>query len=112
LSRLTLKGTLKRPEDIMDAKKDIRPITYLKNNAAELLSQVNETQRPIYITQKGEARAVLQDPKSYEQMRSTIGLLKLIALGEEDIRTGKTRAQDLVFADLEANLQQRIKAGE
>lgn len=96
----------------MDAKKDIRPITYLKNNAADLLSQINESQRPVYITQNGETRAVLQDPKSYEQMRSSIGLLKLIALGEEDIRVGKIRDQDQVFADLEANLQQRIKPGE
>ncbi len=95
----------------MDAKKDIRPVTYLKNHAADLLAQVNESQRPIYITQKGEARAVLQDPKSYEQMRSTIGLLKLIALGEEDIRAGKTKTQDQVFTDLEANLQHRIKSG-
>ena len=96
----------------MDAKKDIRPVTYLKNNIADLLSQINESQRPVYITQKGETRAVLQDPKSYEQMRSTIGLLKLIALGEEDIRSGKTRGQDQVFADLEVNLQQRMKSGE
>ncbi len=94
----------------MDAKKDIRPVTYLKNNAAELLAQVNESQRPVYITQKGEARAVLQDPKSYEQMRSTIGLLKLIAIGEEDVRAGKTRAQELVFADLGTNLRQQIKS--
>lgn len=96
----------------MDAKKDIRPVTYLKNHAAELLSQVNESQRPVFITQKGEARAVLQDPKSYEQMRSTIGLLKLIALGEDDIRSGKTKNQDQVFADLEASLLQRVKSGE
>ena len=96
----------------MDAKKDIRPITYLKNNTANLLFQINESHRPVYITQKGETRAVLQDPKSYEQMRSAIGLLKLIALGEEDIRLGKTMNQDQVFADLESDLQQRMKPGE
>lgn len=96
----------------MDAKKDIRPITYLKNNTADLLSQINESQRPVYITQKGETRAVLQDPKSYEQMRSAIGLLKLIALGEEDVRSGKTRDQNQVLADLEKSLQQRMKSGE
>jgi prevent-host-death family protein len=96
----------------MDAKKDIRPVTYLKNHAADLLSQINESQRPVYITQKGEARAVLQDPESYEQMRSAIGLLKLVALGEEDVRSGKTKGQDQVFANLETSLQQRIESGE
>ena len=96
----------------MDAKKDIRPVTYLKSHAASLLSQINESQRPVYITQKGETRAVLQDPKSYEQMRSAIGLLKLIALGEEDVRTGETRSQDQVFADLENRLRLRMKSCE
>jgi len=72
----------------MDAKKDIRPVTYLKNHAADLLSQINESQRPVYITQKGKARAVLQDSKSYEQIRSAIGLLKLVVLGEEEVRSG------------------------
>ncbi len=96
----------------MDAKKDIRPVTYLKSNTASLLSQINESQRPVYIPQKGKTRAVLQDPKSYEQMRSTIGLLKLIALGEEDVRSGKTKSQDHVFADLENRLCQRMKPCE
>ena len=96
----------------MDAKKDIRPVTYLKSHAASLLSQINESQRPVYITQKGETRAVLQDPKSYEQMRSAIGLLKLIALGEEDVRAGETRSQDQVFADLENRLRLRMKSCE
>jgi PHD/YefM family antitoxin component YafN of YafNO toxin-antitoxin module len=96
----------------MDAKKDIRPVTYLKSHAASLLSQINESQRPVYITQKGETRAVLQDPKSYEQMRSAIGLLKLIALGEEDVRSDNVKSQDQVFADLETRLRQRIESCE
>ncbi len=96
----------------MDSKKDIRPVTYLKSHPANLLSQINESQRPVYITQKGETRAVLQDPKSYEQMRSAIGLLKLIALGEEDVRLGKTKDQNQFFAKLETSLLQRVNAGE
>ncbi len=69
-----------------------------------MLKQVNETRRPIVITQNGEPKAVLQDPESYENMRNTIGLLKLISLGEEDIRNGKSKAQSEVFADLEKSL--------
>ena len=83
---------------------DIRPVTYLKSRAAELLKQVNETQRPVIITQNGEPKAVLQDPQSYENMRNAIGILKLIALGEEDIRRGNVLSRDEVFAHLEAKL--------
>ena len=80
---------------------DIKPVTYLKSRAADMLKQINETHRPIVITQNGEPRAVLQDPESYENMRNTIGMLKLISLGEEDIRNGKSKIQSEVFSDLE-----------
>ena len=70
----------------MKISTDIKPVTYLKSKAADMLRQVNDTHRPIVITQNGEPKAVLQDPESYENMRNTIGLLKLISQGEEEIR--------------------------
>ena len=88
----------------MKISTDIKPITYLKSKAADMLRQVNDTHRPIVITQNGEPKAVLQDPESYENMRNTIGLLKLISQGEEEIRKGKHKAQDEVFSDLEKQL--------
>jgi prevent-host-death family protein len=94
----------------MEIKKDIRPVTYLKTHAADLLTQVNETHRPVIITQK-EARAVLQDPESYERMRAALGLMKLLAQGEEDVRQGRTRPQEEVFADLEKSLAGKGEKG-
>ena len=81
-------------------KKDIRPVTYLKTRASDLLRQVNDTQRPVIITQNGEPRAVLQDAKSYEDMRYALGLLKLISQGEEDVRKGNSRPSDEIFSRL------------
>jgi len=92
---------------IMSIEKDIRPITYLKARAADLLKQVNETRRPVIITQNGEPRAVLQDPRSYESMRDALGLLKLIAQGEEDVQKGRTRLQDDVFSQVEKAIGKR-----
>ena len=86
---------------IMKISTDSKDVTYLKSRAADMLKQVNETHRPIVITQNGEPKAVLQDPESYENMRNTIGMLKLISLGEEDIRNGKSKMQSEVFSDLE-----------
>jgi len=88
----------------MKLKEDIRPITYLKSSAADLLEQINTTHRPVIITQNGTARAVLQDPESYEQMRRAIGLLKLIAQGESDVQAGRTMDADSVFAKLRSEL--------
>ena len=91
----------------MKMKEDIRPVTYLKSKAADLLAQINATHRPVVITQNGEARAVLQDPESYEQMRRAIGLLKLIAQGESDVQAGRAVAADEVFASLHETLTAR-----
>jgi prevent-host-death family protein len=89
----------------MNITQDIKPVTYLKSRAADLLKQINETQRPVIITQNGEPKAVLQDPKSYENMRNAIGILKLISLGEEDIRAGRIKSQEEVFSQIEKMLE-------
>ncbi len=91
----------------MSIESDIRPITYLKSRAADLLKQVNETQRPVIITQNGEPRAVLQDPQSYESMRNALGLLKLISQGEEDIRKGKVSTKDEVYSRIEKAIRKK-----
>jgi len=88
---------------------DIRPVTYLKSRAADLLNQINETHRPVIITQNGEPRAVLQDPKSYENMRNAIGILKLISQGETDVRNGRTEPQESMFDEIESELKARLK---
>ncbi|GAB6172163.1 type II toxin-antitoxin system Phd/YefM family antitoxin [Paradesulfitobacterium aromaticivorans] len=85
----------------MNIKEDIRPISYIKANAAEILEQVNETHRPVYVTQNGEAKAVLVDTESYEKMKKAIGLLKLMAQGERDIVDGKVMSQEDFFSDLD-----------
>ncbi len=91
----------------MKVKEDIRPVTYLKGNAADLLAQINTTHRPVIITQNGEARAVLQDPESYEQMRRAIGLLKLVSQGEEDVRAERTVSRKALFSSLRKTLTPR-----
>ena len=89
----------------MKMREDIRPVTYLKSRAADLLDQLNKTHRPVVITQNGEARAVIQDPDSYERTKTAVGLLKLLAEGEENIRSGKTYDQDEVFDRLARKLK-------
>ncbi|MEN6469725.1 MAG: type II toxin-antitoxin system Phd/YefM family antitoxin [Smithella sp.] len=92
----------------MNISKDIKPITYLKARAPELLKQINETHRPVLITQNGELKAVLQDPQSYENTRNAIGILKLLSQGEEDIKKGKLKSQKQVFAALENILKVKV----
>ncbi|MDW7773310.1 MAG: type II toxin-antitoxin system Phd/YefM family antitoxin [Desulfobulbaceae bacterium] len=93
----------------MNISSDIKPISFLKSHAADILKQINDTRRPVIITQNGEPRAVLQDPESYDNMRKAIGLLKLISLGEEDLKQGNIKPQDRVFQDIEKMLTKKDK---
>jgi prevent-host-death family protein len=80
---------------------DIKPVTYLKSKAADVLKYINETHRPMIITQNGEAKAVIQDPKSYEDMRNALSIMKLLSFAEEDIRNGNLHTQEDVFKSVE-----------
>ena len=93
----------------MNISTDIKPVTYLKSKAADLLKQINQNHRPVIITQNGEPRAVLQDPKSYENMRNAIGILKLISQGEQEIKNGKSKSQEEVFENIENVLKEKLK---
>ena len=84
---------------------DIKPVTYLKSRAADVLKHINETHRPMIITQNGEAKAVIQDPKSYEDMKNAISILKLLSFAEEDIKNGNLHDEEDVFSSVEELLK-------
>lgn len=67
----------------------IKPISYLKANAAEVLDNLQAAREPLIITQNGEAKAVIQDIVSYEETQETLALLKLLALGRQEAEAGK-----------------------
>lgn len=69
----------------------VKPISYLKANAAEILTNLAEQREPMVITQNGEAKAVLQDVASYEETQETLALLKILALGNQDVAAGKVK---------------------
>lgn len=68
----------------------VKPISYFKAHAAELLDLLEESQEPIAITQNGEVTAVIQDAASFEQTQETLALLRLLAIGRRDIEQGRT----------------------
>ncbi|WP_027390765.1 type II toxin-antitoxin system Phd/YefM family antitoxin [Chrysiogenes arsenatis] len=91
----------------MNITNDIKPVSYFKSHTADMLKQINETHRPVIITQNGEVKGVLQDPRSYENMKNAFGIIKLISMGEEDIRKGDTIPQDEIFDTLEKMLSNK-----
>lgn len=84
----------------------VKPISYLKANAAEVLSRLDEQREPLIITQNGEAKAVLQDLASYEETQETLALLKILALGNQDIEAGNLKPATDVINRLRAKQTQ------
>lgn len=89
---------------LMHLSQDIKPISYLKSKTADVINNVNENQRSIIITQNGEAKAVIQDIKSYENMQNSLNLLKLIVQSENDIENNRIIRQEDMFNNLEKKL--------
>lgn len=80
----------------------VKPISFLKANAAEVLLHLAEQREPMVITQNGEAKAVIQDVASYEETQETLALLKILALGNQEIEAGKVKPVGDVVARLRA----------
>jgi len=89
----------------MKLSDQIKPISYLKAHAAEVVRNLSTQVEPLIITQNGEAKAVMQDINSYEQAQETMALLKVLALGNRQIEEGKVIPAD----DAVANLRNRGK---
>ena len=78
----------------------VKPISYVKANAADLIRELKENGEPLVITQNGEATAVMQDVASYEATQETLALLKILALGRRQVEEGRTVPADEVFRRL------------
>ena len=85
---------------IPNIKECIKPISYIKTNAADMMKFVNDRKEPLVITQNGESRAVLIDVESYQEMKDAFNLLKIIQFSEMDVRAGRTKPAKEVFSNL------------
>lgn len=85
----------------MNLKNNIKPISYIKTHAAEILKTINETHKPIIITQNGEAKGVFIDTESYENMQNALSILKMTSLAENDIENDKVTPSEELFDRLD-----------
>ena len=88
----------------MMLSQDIKPISYLKTKTADVIKTVTDTKRAIIITHNGEAKAVIQDIKSYENLQNSLHMLKMIIQSENDIEKKDYLPQEEMFDNLEKKL--------
>ncbi|MDE3057216.1 MAG: type II toxin-antitoxin system Phd/YefM family antitoxin [Bacteroidota bacterium] len=95
----------------MKFSKAVKPISYLKAHASEVIRNVSENQDTLIITHNGEAKVVLQDVKVYEKMQESIALLKILALSGKELRKGKYKTLEKTFDNVKNRINE-FKQGQ
>jgi prevent-host-death family protein len=93
----------------INLKEDIKPISYIKTNAADMIDYINNHKNPIIITQHGEARGVLLDVESYQNMINALSIMKLLQISEKAIQDGKVYDSEEVFSNIRAKIGSKLK---
>ncbi|MDR2922975.1 MAG: type II toxin-antitoxin system Phd/YefM family antitoxin [Treponema sp.] len=84
----------------INLRENVKPISYIKTNAAQMMKYVNERKNPVIITQNGEAKAVLMDIETYQDTEDAFALMNIIKLAEKDITEGNVKKADDVFKNM------------
>lgn len=84
----------------MHLQESIKPISYFKAHASDMIKEISISRSPVIITQNGEATAILQDIASYEQTQESLALLKILALSTKDLDAGQTASSEQIFEKL------------
>jgi prevent-host-death family protein len=89
----------------MKLSQDVKPVSYFKNNMAEVLRRLNENQGTMIITQNGEAKAAILDIQAYEDLQETLAMLEMVAQGNKSMAEGKYRPADQVLKEFEDRIE-------
>jgi prevent-host-death family protein len=90
----------------VNLSKGVKPISYFKAHASEVINDVAESRSPMVITQNGEAKVVVQDVRSYEQMQESLAMLKILALSTRSIEEENYKSLDKSFSDLDKQIEE------
>lgn len=93
----------------MKLSESVKPISYLKTHASEVIRDVSENYKTILITHNGEAKAILQDVKVYEKQQDAIDLLKILSLSNKSANDGKIKSFNKTFSDLKKQINELKK---
>jgi len=90
---------------VVNVAENIKPVSYIKSNASNVMDYVYENKNPVIITKNGEAIAVLIDIETYQKTQDAFALLNIVKLGEDDIKAKRTRRASVVFSEIKEKLQ-------
>jgi prevent-host-death family protein len=88
----------------MHLSEAVIPISEMKSHTARLVNGVAENRRPVIITQNGRARVIVEDLRTYEETQESLAMLKVLAMGRQNVQDGKFKPVSQAFADVRNHL--------
>jgi len=93
----------------MKPSEAIKPISFLKTHASEVIRDISKNRKTMVITQNGEAKVIVQDIKLYEEMQDSLALLKILALSNKSLEHTEYKPVDKAFSDIKAQIKENKK---
>jgi prevent-host-death family protein len=93
----------------MKLSKAVKPISYIKSHASEVVRDLESGGEAVVITLNGEAKAVMQDIRQYEETQETLAMLKILALGKKEAEEGKFQPIDGAFEEVKKTVKEKAK---
>jgi prevent-host-death family protein len=88
---------------MLDITKDIQSLTTFRRRSGEFLKQLKKSKRPVVLTVKGKAAAIVQDAEAYQRLLDLAAAANAeegIRQGLDDIDHGRTRPAREVFDEI------------
>ncbi|MGA2597477.1 MAG: type II toxin-antitoxin system Phd/YefM family antitoxin [Bryobacteraceae bacterium] len=90
---------------MLDITKDIQSLTTFRRRSGDFMKQLRKSKRPVVLTVKGKAAAIVQDAEAYQRLLDIAARADAnegIRQGLEEARTGKGRPARESFAEFRA----------
>ena len=88
---------------MLDITEDIQSLTTFRRKSGAFMKQLKKSKRPVILTVKGKAQAVVQDAEAYQRLldiAARADVFEAIRQGLEDVARGRTRPAREVFAEI------------
>jgi len=89
---------------MIDITKDIQSLTTFRRRSGDFMKQLRKNRRPVVLTVKGKAAAIVQDAEAYQRLLDIAAQAETeegIRQGLEDAKLGKVRPAREFFAKFE-----------
>jgi prevent-host-death family protein len=90
---------------MLDITKDIQSLTTFRRRSGDFMKQLKKSKRPVVLTVKGKAAAIVQDAEAYQRLldiAASADAEEGIRQGLEDVKKGRTRPAREFFDEFEA----------